>query len=143
MSQGAAKPENRPDDPEPRETETKVNAKEVSALSEGQIVAFTLPKTWPTNSRGQVRPAIVVFCYRNAAGHPTGTVNLVVFLNGPADTGDMAGPKTRTVSFENGVKRAEKGGGEPGRWYALQPSPPFFDAGCLSAKELATLEAKK
>ena len=115
----STQPENRLDDPEPMKTETKIPEEVASKLSEGQIVAYTLPNTWPTSARGQVRPAIVVFCYRSASSTPMGTVNLVVFLNGPLDTGDMAGPKTRAHSFEAGVKRAEKSAGEPGRWHSL------------------------
>lgn len=115
MSQVQERPVNRLDDPEPLKVETKVG--QLMELHEGQVVAFTLPRTWPTAAKGQVRPAMVVFCFRSSSGRPTGTCNLVVFLNGPADTGDMPGPKTRSVAFEAGVKRAEVKEGEPGRWH--------------------------
>jgi hypothetical protein len=116
-----AKPHNRLDDPEPMERESKVPQERLRDLRVGRIVGFTLPNTWPSMSRGQVRPAAVVFCYRDAGGKPTGTVNLVVFLNGSADTNDMAGPRTRCTGFEAGVKHAAGREGEPGRWHWLGP----------------------
>jgi hypothetical protein len=90
----------------------KVDAKseanpEFSALTEGRIVKYMTPNSWRANSRNQPRAALVVFCYRDALGEPTGTVNLCVFLNGPADTGDMIGPKTRCTEFISGVKFGE------------------------------------
>src|SRR5260221_9811642 len=115
-----------------RKQEKEENAREVSApvlkvqeakidfvdpsplddLREGSLVHYLTPNDWLPNARKQVRAALVVFCYRDAQGAPTGTVNLCIFLNGPQDTGDMLGPKTRCLQFEPGVKfSAEPAGG--------------------------------
>src|SRR5258706_5724199 len=81
-------------------------------LQEGSLVHYLTPNDWLPNARKQIRAALVVFCYRDAQGAPTGTVNLCIFLNGPQDTGDMLGPKTRCLQFEPGVKfSAEPAGG--------------------------------
>lgn len=83
-------------------------------LQEGRIVHYQTTPYWRPNARGQVRAALVLFCYRDAEGKPTGTCNLCIFLNGPMDTGDMGGAKTRCTQFEPGVKFSEAG--EPGCW---------------------------
>lgn len=85
-------------------------------LMEGRIVHYLTPNTWRPNARGQVRAALVLFCYRDAEGKPTGTCNLCIFLNGPMDTGDMGGAKTRCTQFEPGVKFGGAGEPEPGTW---------------------------
>jgi len=83
-------------------------------LSEGAMVHYVTPNSWRVNSRNQRRAGLVAFCYRDAQGRPTGLVNLTLFLNGPADTGDMGGPRTRCLQFEAGVKFSAEG--EQGCW---------------------------
>lgn len=85
-------------------------------LREGTIVHYKTTPYWRPNARGQVRAALVLFCYRDVEGKPTGTVNLCIFLNGPMDTGDMGGAKTRCTQFEPGVKFGGAGEPEPGTW---------------------------
>lgn len=87
---------------------------QLASLKEGDVVHYITPNDWAVNSRGQRRAALVAFVYRSASGVPTGLCNLILFLNGPADTGDMGGPRTRCISFEAGVKFSESG--EQGCW---------------------------
>ena len=86
----------------------------LKGLQEGRVVHYLTPNDWRPNARGQVRAGLIVFCYRDTHGKPTGTVNLALFLNGPVDTGDMGGAKTRCLEFLPGVKFSEEA--EAGCW---------------------------
>jgi hypothetical protein len=88
----------------------------LKGLQEGRVVHYLTPNDWRPNARGQVRAGLIVFCYRDALGKPTGTVNLALFLNGPVDTGDMGGAKTRCLEFLPGVKFSDGKDKEPGTW---------------------------